>query len=81
MNFSLHLGDDLVRQLSAMSKATGRSRNALIRKAIEEWLERETCRQWPEEVLRFSGLPKAVPFEDARAELLHPEEPFDAVSA
>jgi predicted transcriptional regulator len=45
MNFSLHLSDDLVRQLNAMSKATGQSRNALIRKTIEEWLERETCRQ------------------------------------
>jgi len=73
VNFSLHL--------NAMTKATGQSRNAFIRKAIEEWLERQTRRQWPGEVLRFSGLPEAVPFEDARAELLSPKEPFDAVSA
>ena len=81
VNFSLHLSDDLVRQLNAVSKATGQSRNTLMREAIEEWLERQTCRQWPEDVLRFSGFPKAIPFEDARAELLSPKEPFDAVSA
>jgi hypothetical protein len=81
MNFSLHLSDDLVRHLSAMAKATGQSRNALIRQAVEEWLERQTRRQWPEEVSGFSGFPEVVPFEQARAELLPPEEPFDAVSA
>lgn len=68
MNLSLHLDDDLARRLSAMTEATGQSRNALIRKAIKEWLERQTCHRWPEEILRFPGLPDAVPFEDARAE-------------
>jgi predicted transcriptional regulator len=51
-------------------QATGRSRNALIRQAIEDWLERQEHRRWPEEVLAFQGIPEAVPSEQARAELL-----------
>jgi Arc/MetJ-type ribon-helix-helix transcriptional regulator len=81
MNFSLHLSDDLVRRLNAVVQATGRSRNALIRQAIEAWLEHQEHRCWPEEVLTFQGIPETVPFEQARTELLPPKEPFDAVSA
>ena len=40
MNFSLHLNDDLVRRLNATAQAMGKSRNALIREAVEEWLPR-----------------------------------------
>lgn len=81
MNFSLHLSDDLVRRLNAAAQATGRSRNALIRQAIEAWLAQQEHRCWPAEVLTFQGVPEAVPFEQARTELLPPKEPFDAVSA
>ena len=81
MNFSLHLSDDLVHRLNTMAQVTGKSRNALIREAIEEWLARRKCCEWPEEVLSFQGIPKMVPFEHTRAELLPPKEPFDAVSA
>lgn len=81
MNFSFHLNDDLVRRLNALTQATGRSRNALIREAIEEWLERQEHRRWPEEVLRFSGIPEAIPFEQSCAEILPPREPFGEVSA
>jgi hypothetical protein len=81
MNFSLHLNDELVHRLNAVAQATSKSRNALIREAIEEWLERRARGQWPEEVLGFQGVPGAVPFEHSRAELLPPSEPFGAVSA
>ncbi|MGF1615165.1 MAG: ribbon-helix-helix protein, CopG family [Gammaproteobacteria bacterium] len=79
MNFSLHLSDDLVHRLNALVQATGRSRNALIREAIEEWLKRQEHSRWSDEVLQFSGLPEAIPFEGSRAELLPPAEPFDAL--
>jgi metal-responsive CopG/Arc/MetJ family transcriptional regulator len=81
MNFSLHLNDELVRRLNATAQAMGKSRNALIREAVEEWLERRARGQWPEEVREFQGVPEAMPFEHARTELLPPHEPFDAVSA
>jgi predicted transcriptional regulator len=81
MNFSLHLNDELVHRLNAVAQATGRSRNALIREAVEEWLQRRARGQWPEEVLEFQGIPELVPFEHARAELLPPAEPFGALSA
>ena len=81
MNFSLHLNDEIVHRLNAAAQATGKSRNALIREAVEEWLERRARGQWPEEVRGFQGVPEAVPFEQARAELLPPTEPFGALSA
>ncbi len=79
MNLSLRLDGDLARRLNVMAQTMGQSRNALVRKAVEEWLARQTGPRWPAEVARCSGLPEAVPFEDTRSELLHPEEHFDGV--
>jgi hypothetical protein len=78
MDLSLHLSDERVRRLNAAARAAGKSRNALIREAVEE---RRARGQWPEAVLGFQGVPEAVPFERTRAELGPPGEPFAAGSA
>lgn len=80
MNFSIHLNDTLARRLQQIAQETGRSRNALVREAVESWLASREQRRWPQEVLDFEGVPDAVPFEQSRVDLLPPHEPFDALS-
>ncbi|MFO1428613.1 MAG: ribbon-helix-helix protein, CopG family [Candidatus Competibacteraceae bacterium] len=66
------LSDTLARRLQQISQETGRSRNALVREAVESWLASREQRRWPQEVLDFQGVPDAVPFEQSRADLLIP---------
>jgi hypothetical protein len=81
MNFSVHLNDELLDELNKTARESGRTRNALIREAIGEWLGRRRSARWPELVLGFQGIPKSKRFEDYRSHLKPPREPFDAFSA
>jgi metal-responsive CopG/Arc/MetJ family transcriptional regulator len=81
MTFSIHLADELVQRLNRTAKECGRARNALIREAIKEWLDRRRPRKWPAEVMNFRGIRGIARFEQDRKLLKPPREPFDAVSA
>lgn len=75
MNFSIHLEDSLLEVLNAMAQEEGRSRNALIREAIAEYLRRRGRTHWPAEVERLAGAaPDLKPFESHRSELKHPPD-------
>lgn len=78
MNFSVYLDDKMGKRLQALSEATGESRNALIRRAIEEFVSRKMSRTWPEDVMAFMGDPKIVPFEQRRSDVKAPaDDPFE----
>jgi Arc/MetJ-type ribon-helix-helix transcriptional regulator len=81
MNFSVHLNDEMVRRLNRTAKESGRTRNALIREAVADWLAKQRPAQWPAEVASFRGVGKFKRFEDAREELEPPRAPFDAISS
>ncbi len=46
MNFSVHLSDDLVERLNQTARESGKTRNALIREAVGEWLGRRRAAKW-----------------------------------
>lgn len=48
MNFSVHLDDKTVARLSEAVKRLGLTRNRIIARAVQEWLDRNTARDWPE---------------------------------
>ena len=76
VNFSVYLDDESVRRLDAIGTKTGTSRNALIRRAIRDLLDRERP-MWPAEVLNFEPDPTFPPFESHRRELAPPvDDPF-----
>ena len=76
VNFSVYLDDESVRRLDAIGAKTGTSRNALIRGAIRDLLDRERP-AWPAEVLSFESDAAFTPFESHRRELAAPvEDPF-----
>ena len=72
MNFNIYLDDFTGRQLVMAAERTGETKNALIRKAVGEWLARHGQPQWPDEVLSFNGMAELPPFESGRAQLNPP---------
>jgi Arc/MetJ-type ribon-helix-helix transcriptional regulator len=81
MNFSVHLNDELVERLNQTARESGKTRNALIREAVAEWLGRHRPARWPAEVMDFRGIRGLRRFEENRKNLKPPRSPFDAVSA
>jgi metal-responsive CopG/Arc/MetJ family transcriptional regulator len=76
VNFSIHLSDDLVERLNETAREVGRKRNALIRDAVAEYLQRHRSRKWPTEVLNFRGVAKLPRFEEHRKALKPPRPLF-----
>jgi len=66
MNINIHFDDKTAKQLNAAAVKQGESRDALIHKAVNEWLARNSASQWPEEVLTFKGMSDIPLFEASR---------------
>jgi predicted transcriptional regulator len=71
MHFNITLDDRAGAQISHCAEATGKSRDALIREAVDEWLARHG-ETWPEEILAFQGVADFPAFEAARSESAAP---------
>ena len=72
MNFNIYLDDETGQQLNKVAKKAGESRNALVRQAVSEWLNRHGRPQWPDEVLSFKGMADMPLFEASRDKLTAP---------
>lgn len=48
MNFSVHFDDETLDRLSEAVKRMDLTRNRIIVKAVQEWLERNEQKDWPE---------------------------------
>jgi Arc/MetJ-type ribon-helix-helix transcriptional regulator len=77
MTFSIHLDEPTAEALARAVQETGRTRNALIREAVRQWLASADHAEWPDVVRHFKGDPKAVRFEEYRAGLCEPQDPFE----
>lgn len=61
MNFNLYLDDETGRRLTELAEREGESRNSLIRKAVNNLLDRPARPSWPDSILNhegFSGFPE-----------------------
>lgn len=77
MNIHIYLENDLGQKIQAQAKMLGKSRNAIVREAIREWLMHHAARSWPPTILKFQGVSHASRFESHRRELIHPkDDPF-----
>ena len=81
MNFSIHLSNEVVERLDRAATEIGKTRNAVVREAVAEWLDRRRVSKWPSSVLSFKGLRGITRFEESREELRPPRTPFSALSA
>lgn len=69
MHFNIYLDDETGARLTEAAKQAGENRNAVIRRAVQEWLARHGKPQWPEAVLSFTGERAMPAFESGRAHL------------
>jgi metal-responsive CopG/Arc/MetJ family transcriptional regulator len=69
MNFNIYLDDETGQQLNRVAKQAGKSRNALVRQAVSEWLKQHSKPQWPDVVLAFKSMADTQPFEAGRDSL------------
>lgn len=66
MNSNAHLPDELAEQLDRLAERRGQSRSAVMREALEAYLQRHRTGGWPAEILDWQGDPTAEPFEAGR---------------
>jgi len=77
MNFNVYFDDETARRLTALAKRRRKTRNAVIREAVGDWLNRAGRPAWPASVLAHVGDQGLVPFEEHRMELATPTpDPF-----
>jgi len=77
MNFNIYIEDQLGEHLLKAVEVTGKSKNALIREALNEWFIHHPVIKWPDEILQHDGIEDFTPFESLRDELRESkEDPF-----
>ena len=69
MNFSVHINNELVKQLDYHCQDIGISRNKLINTALKEYLERQ--KRWSQEIQQFTGIGEFP--EISRDDLIKPD--------
>jgi len=73
MNFNVYLDDDLGSRLLEAAKESQKSRNGLIREAIDLWLKTKQTTEWPDEIMQFTGISDFQSFESHRSDLSSPK--------
>ena len=78
MNYNIYLDVKLDAALKHLAKRRKLTRNALIRKAVEQLLEKEAhIKEWSAAVLDWQGDGNFPPFESHRTKLAQsPEDPL-----
>lgn len=73
MHFNIYVDDDTGQQLKSLAEKKGETRNALIRRALREWMQdNAVAAGWPSIVQGFQGIAETPPFEALRGELKPP---------
>lgn len=66
MNITSYLPDELVSSLDRLAREQHRSRSAVIRQALEMYLQRQQAGAWPQRVREWRGDPAFPAFESLR---------------
>lgn len=68
MNFTVYIEDFMAEKVAAVAKIQGKTRNAIVREAIEEWCERHAISQWEPGFFDFEPIPNTPDFSEYRNE-------------
>ena len=74
MNFNIYLEDALGHKLENIAQKQGKSRNALVREAIKEFVDKQAYSHWTETIMSFQGVDEGITFESYRNDLLPPDD-------
>ncbi len=70
MSFHVYVEPELERKIEDLCKKTGRKRNAIVREALKEFVEKHSTQAWPDAVFDFKPNSKLARFESFRGDLL-----------
>lgn len=79
MNINIYIENALGKQLQEVAKSLHKSRNSIIREAIQTWIAQHRAHEWPPCIQSFKGLSekKIACFESHRKDLTDPkDDPF-----
>ncbi len=77
MNTSIYIDNDLLIRMTDYIEKTHMSRSALIREALNEWLDHHSQKYWEDGFFCFEGMDDFPLPEPLRKNLLAPkEDPF-----
>lgn len=79
MTFSVHLEEDVFRELDRIAKESGKTRNSVVRQAVKEWLNQRRRASWPDSIVAFKGIKGFPRAEQLRSDLKPPRDPLDEV--
>lgn len=68
MNFSVYIDPKIGEEMNQLAKLLGKSRNNLIKEAIERFLKDHRLKAWPQSIVKFKGVPDFKGFETYRSE-------------
>lgn len=74
MSFHVYVEPDLERKIEDLCKKTGRKRNAIVREALKEFVEKHSSQSWPESVFDFKPSSKLTRFESLRVDFSQERE-------
>ena len=75
MNLSVYLTQKLVSKLSTIAQQQHTSKNAIVREALEEWLDHHhPSSNWPPHFFDFQAVKETPDFSSYRSELAAPKE-------
>jgi len=74
MNINIYLEEELGRRITQQAEVLGKSRNAIVREALKEWLAHHKSQRWPASIRKFTGDAEFPEFESHRQELNQPED-------
>lgn len=74
MNINIYLEDSLGKNLNQYATQLGKTRNAIVREAVKEWIQHHQTAEWPNSILTFSGVKNFESFESHRTDLAAPNE-------
>jgi len=69
MNFNVYMDPNLAKKLEAKIKESHKTRNAIIREALDQYLAGGSQKRWSEAFLNFTGDPNSILFESYRDKL------------
>jgi len=70
MNFNVYIDSSLGERLEQCVKIAHKSRNAIIREALEQYLNHASKQEWSQQFINFTGDPNSIVFEAYRNELM-----------
>ena len=77
MHFNIYIDDETGAKLKELALKRKETRNALVRRAIQEWVVKSSVSAWPSVILEFQGVSDFPPFESHRKDMNPPnEDPF-----